>query len=110
MILSIHMGQLYPLWNIDPGRIAGQVVTGIGFLGAGAILRDKAGIHGLTTAASIWVVSALGLAVGMGFYSGALITAFFTLVALQVVGRIEGKLEHQEDIPKRGINNNRLND
>ena len=52
--------------NADPGRIAAQVVSGIGFLGAGAILQGKSRVHGLTTAASLWVVAAIGLAVGAG--------------------------------------------
>lgn len=89
MILSIQLQQQNPLSDIDPGRIAGQVITGIGFLGAGAIIRDRGGIHGLTTAASIWVVSAIGLAVGMGFYTAALVTGFIALVTLYVLGRLE---------------------
>lgn len=50
----------------DPGRVASQIVTGIGFLGAGAILHDRSGAHGLTTAASLWVTAAIGTAVGVG--------------------------------------------
>src|SRR5256885_17267288 len=60
--------------TVDPTRIAAQVVTGVGFLGAGAILRQGDDVHGLTTAASIWVAAALGMAVGFGYYSIAIFT------------------------------------
>jgi putative Mg2+ transporter-C (MgtC) family protein len=66
----------------DPTRIAAQIVTGIGFLGAGAIIRQGFSVRGLTTAATLWVVAAIGLAVGAGYYSGALITTGVVLVAL----------------------------
>jgi putative Mg2+ transporter-C (MgtC) family protein len=66
----------------DPTRIAAQIVTGIGFLGAGAIIRQGVSIRGLTTAATLWVVAAVGLAAGAGYYSGAVITTVLVLVAL----------------------------
>src|SRR5580765_3551808 len=66
----------------DPTRIAAQVVTGIGFLGAGAIIRQGFSIRGLTTAATLWVVAAVGLAAGAGYYSGAVITTALVLLAL----------------------------
>src|SRR3954453_14536067 len=66
----------------DPTRIAAQIVTGIGFLGAGAIIRQGLSVRGLTTAATLWVVAALGLAAGAGYYSGAVITTAVVLVAL----------------------------
>jgi putative Mg2+ transporter-C (MgtC) family protein len=66
----------------DPTRIAAQIVTGIGFLGAGAIIRQGLSVRGLTTAATLWVVAAIGLAVGAGYYSGGLITTAIVLVAL----------------------------
>src|ERR687883_1534156 len=66
----------------DPSRIAAQIVTGIGFLGAGAIIRQGLSIRGLTTAATLWVVAAIGLAVGAGYYSAAAITTAVALVAL----------------------------
>jgi putative Mg2+ transporter-C (MgtC) family protein len=65
--------------NVDPTRIAAQVVTGVGFLGAGAILRTGADVHGLTTAASIWVAAAVGMTVGFGYYG---ISIFTTLVVI----------------------------
>lgn len=106
MILSMQLQFTSPSLGIDPGRIAGQVITGIGFLGAGAIIRDRGGVHGLTTAATIWVVSAIGLAVGMGFYQAALITAFFTLITLFILGR----LEHHPDPTKNSDQNTQNND
>jgi putative Mg2+ transporter-C (MgtC) family protein len=66
----------------DPTRIAAQIVTGIGFLGAGAIIRQGFSVRGLTTAATLWVVAAIGLAVGAGYYSGALITTAIVLFSL----------------------------
>ncbi|WP_276357871.1 MgtC/SapB family protein [Cohnella caldifontis] len=73
----------------DPARLAAQVISGIGFLGAGTILRNGNSISGLTTAASLWVVAALGLAIGAGFYYGALLTAFLVLVCLFVLNKLE---------------------
>jgi putative Mg2+ transporter-C (MgtC) family protein len=66
----------------DPTRVAAQIVTGIGFLGAGAIIRQGSTIRGLTTAATLWVVAAVGLASGAGYYSAALITTALVLLAL----------------------------
>jgi putative Mg2+ transporter-C (MgtC) family protein len=66
----------------DPTRIAAQIVTGIGFLGAGAIIRQGLSIRGLTTAATLWVVAAIGLATGAGYYSAAVITTGVALAAL----------------------------
>lgn len=79
-------------YAIDPGRIAAQVVTGVGFLGAGTIIRHRGSIRGLTTAASIWVVSGIGLAMGIGFYAGALLGTLLVLLSLFVLGRIERAL------------------
>ncbi len=73
----------------DPARIAAQVVSGIGFIGAGTILRQGANIRGLTTAASLWVVAAVGLAVGIGYYLGAIITTSFVLLSLYVLAGVE---------------------
>src|SRR5437016_5392375 len=66
----------------DPTRIAAQIVTGIGFLGAGAIIRQGFSVRGLTTAATLWVVAAVGLAAGAGYYSVAVITTGLVLLAL----------------------------
>ncbi len=66
----------------DPTRIAAQIVTGIGFLGAGAIIRQGISVRGLTTAASLWVVAAIGIAAGAGYYTGAVLTTIVVLVSL----------------------------
>jgi putative Mg2+ transporter-C (MgtC) family protein len=68
--------------RVDPTRIAAQVVTGIGFLGAGAIIRQGLSIRGLTTAATLWLVAAIGMAAGAGYYAAALITTAGALVTL----------------------------
>lgn len=92
MILSIYVPQEYlGLKNGDPGRIAAQVVTGIGFLGAGAIIQMKGSVRGLTTAAGIWMIAAIGMAVGVGMYAVAIIA---TLLILFVLVQLE-KLEHR---------------
>jgi len=70
------------LVRTDPTRIAAQIVTGIGFLGAGAIIRQGVSVRGLTTAATLWVAAAIGMATGAGYYSGAVIGAALTLIAL----------------------------
>ena len=66
----------------DPTRIAAQIVTGIGFLGAGAIIRQGLSVRGLTTAATLWVVAAIGMAVGAGYYAAAVITTALVLFSL----------------------------
>src|SRR6202049_4291055 len=73
----------------DPTRIAAQIVTGVGFLGAGAILRHGTDVRGMTTAASIWVVAALGMAVGFGFYFIGIFTAAMGRVTLVAIRPIE---------------------
>ncbi len=103
MIVSIYIPQVYlGLKNGDPGRVAAQVITGVGFLGAGAIIQTKGSVRGLTTAAGIWMVAALGLAVGVGLYLIATISTIlilFTLVSLEQYERRshldrEGKIIH----------------
>src|SRR5439155_21547439 len=66
----------------DPTRIAPPIVTGIGFLGAGAIIREGLSVRGLTTAATLWVAAAIGIAAGAGYYSGAVLATVITIVAL----------------------------
>jgi putative Mg2+ transporter-C (MgtC) family protein len=75
----VHGGSLV---RTDPTRIAAQIVTGIGFLGAGAIIRQGLSIRGLTTAATLWVVAAIGLTTGAGYYSAAAITTLLVIVSL----------------------------
>jgi putative Mg2+ transporter-C (MgtC) family protein len=73
----------------DPARLAAQVVSGIGFLGAGTIMREGANVRGLTTAASLWVVAAIGLACGAGYFLGAGITAALVIITLVPLVRLE---------------------
>lgn len=82
-------GQIGEGFEADPGRIAAGVVTGIGFLGAGTILQHRGSVRGLTTAATIWVVSGVGLAAGIGFYLGAVLTTVFVLISLLLLRRFE---------------------
>jgi putative Mg2+ transporter-C (MgtC) family protein len=77
----------------DPGRIAGQAITGIGFLGAGVIIRYKDSIRGLTTAACVWLVCSVGLAVGAGFYLVGIVVTFITIVALNWLKAWERRLK-----------------
>ena len=90
MIVSIDIFlQYYQNVNADPGRIAAQVVSGIGFLGAGTILREGATVRGLTTAAGLWVVACIGLAVGAGLYIPAIATTVLILFVLIYFIRLE---------------------
>lgn len=92
MLLSIYVPQEYlGLKNGDPGRIAAQVISGIGFLGAGAIIQMKGSVKGLTTAAGIWMVATLGMAVGVGMY---LVSIVATLLILFILVQLE-RLEHK---------------
>lgn len=93
MILSIYVPQEYlGLKNGDPGRIAAQVVTGIGFLGAGTIIQMKGSVRGLTTAAGIWIVAAIGMAVGVGMYAVSLVATILILVILLLLEQIEHRI------------------
>ena len=73
--------------RVDPTRIAAQIVSGIGFLGAGAIIREGFNVRGLTTAAALWIVAAIGMAAGAGYYVGAALTTGLALAALVVFRR-----------------------
>jgi putative Mg2+ transporter-C (MgtC) family protein len=73
----------------DPTRIAAQIITGVGFLGAGTILQGRGSVHGLTTAASIWLVAAIGMASGAGFYDQALVGTVLGVVVLVAVSQFE---------------------
>lgn len=92
MILSIKIYEsVQGFTNADPSRLAAQVVSGIGFLGAGSIIKDGPTVRGLTTAASLWVVSAVGLAIGSGYYMGALMATGLVLLTLTILSRLENK-------------------
>lgn len=92
MLISIYIPQVYlGLKNGDPGRIAAQVVSGVGFLGAGAIIQMRGSVRGLTTAAGIWMTACLGLAVGAGMYIISIVATiliFFVLVNIERIERL----------------------
>lgn len=89
LIISMSM---YGFSGGDPARLAAQVVSGIGFLGAGTIMREKSNVKGLTTAASIWVTAGIGLAFGNGFYLGGAVTTIIVLFSLMALGFFEYRL------------------
>ena len=90
MLISIYIPQEYMgLKNGDPGRIAAQVVSGVGFLGAGAIIQMKGSVRGLTTAAGIWMAACIGLAVGAGMYLISIIATLLIIFILVNIERIE---------------------
>ena len=80
----------------DPARIAAQVVSGIGFLGAGTILRSGFGVKGLTTAASLWLVAAIGLAVGIGSYFASITATVIIFITLLALPRFGEKVKHNQ--------------
>ena len=93
MILSIYIPQAYlGLKNGDPGRVAAQVITGIGFLGAGAIIQMKGSVRGLTTAAGIWMSATIGMTVGVGLYVLSTGATVLVLLVLTLLDRIEHRI------------------
>lgn len=98
MEISIEMAHMFPgqpnlPYAGDPGRIAAQVVSGIGFLGAGTIIQSRHGVRGLTTAATIWVVAAIGLATGAGRYAVAVSSTFIVLATLRLLDHVAARVE-----------------
>lgn len=98
--LFTHLSVLLARDGGDPTRIASQVVTGVGFLGAGSILRRGAGVTGLTTAATIWIVAAVGVAVGVGARVEAVGTALLVVLVLTVVRKFEPHPSSDPDPPQ----------
>ncbi|TGK39740.1 MgtC/SapB family protein [Leptospira andrefontaineae] len=99
MLLSIFIPEFYSVVGGDPSRIAAQVVSGVGFLCAGAIMKFGLTVKGLNTAASIWIVSAIGLLVGAGLYYAGFLTTVATLIILVLFDLVEeryfGKYEYK---------------
>jgi putative Mg2+ transporter-C (MgtC) family protein len=97
-IASIDFYRLYGNFSgtgpvgVDPARVAAQVVTGIGFLGAGAIIKERASIRGLTTAACLWVAAAVGLACGSGMYHAASVVTVLAVLSLLLLKKVENRL------------------
>lgn len=99
MILSMNVYRTVEgLTNADPARLAAQVISGIGFLGAGTIMKEGPLVTGLTTAASIWVVSAIGLAVGFGYYMGAILATLLAFATLTVLYHFELRLKARSKV------------
>ncbi|NLC43295.1 MAG: MgtC/SapB family protein [Clostridiales bacterium] len=97
MMTSEYMMTIYSSVSVDPARLGAQVISGIGFLGAGTILKDGSRVRGLTTAASLWVVACIGLAIGVGFYWGALIATLLSYVTLVFLKKFEGFVPGYKD-------------
>ena len=90
------VADLIPVARYDPSRLAAQIVSGIGFIGAGLIIFQKNVIHGLTTAAGLWVTAAIGIACGVGHYDLAIVTTIMVLIALELVMVIDRKLNKRQ--------------
>lgn len=106
MLVGVYGWSGYELGNdigvvVDPSRVASYVVSGIGFLGAGAIIRHGINVKGLTTAASLWVVAAIGVAVGAGMYSLAVATTALVILALWPLSQVKQLLKGKADEARR---------
>lgn len=98
MLTSFYVFDIYKdVSNIDPSRIAAGIVTGIGFLCAGTIIRYGKSVRGLTTAASLWVTSGLGMAVGAGFYEASFTVAIIMFLVLIALRPLEKRLGKEEE-------------
>lgn len=86
--------------NIDYARLGAQVISGVGFLGAGTIIHSKGSIKGLTTAASLWAVASLGLAIGMGYYNISIFGAIAIIVSLGALKRLEHRFMRNSGLSK----------
>ncbi len=86
----------------DPARVLGQVVTGVGFIGAGVIISDAGTVFGVTTAAVIWILAAVGSAIGLGYHLGALALSLVTVAVLVGVEIIESAARRLSSRPRRG--------
>jgi putative Mg2+ transporter-C (MgtC) family protein len=115
MQLTVYQVQLLPgipveLLRIDPTRMAQGIMTGIGFLGAGVIMKDHLNIRGLTTAASIWMTASIGILIGIGFYAAAIFGTALTLGALSLFRWLEAVMptQHYARLEVRSRVSNRL--
>lgn len=92
-IISLEIFEQYRgIINVDPARLGAQVISGIGFLGAGTIIREGASVKGLTTAAGLWVVACIGLAIGNGSYIPGILAAVFAYITLRMLKSLEEKV------------------
>ncbi len=101
MITSLFIFNRYSVFtSLDPARLGAQVISGIGFLGAGTIIREGLSVRGLTTAASLWAVACIGIAAGVGFYMGAVLAAIIIYTTLLLLKKAEKNIAQR----KRGKN------
>ena len=93
MVTSEYIFEMYrDASNLDPSRLGAQVISGIGFLGAGTIIRNGFNVKGLTTAASLWAVACVGIAAGIGFYEGAVFASLLIFITLKVLKAVEHRV------------------
>jgi putative Mg2+ transporter-C (MgtC) family protein len=97
VLLTVHAARDYGGGSVDPTRIIHGVVTGVGFLGAGSIMRQEGFVQGLTTAASIWMVAAIGVAVGVHAWSLAVTSTVLALIVLEGYRWVERKMSREPD-------------
>lgn len=98
MLISIFMFERFNnITNLQPDRLGAQVISGIGFLGAGTILREGSSVKGLTTAASLWAVACVGLAIGVGFYLGGILLTIFVLIILITYSRVGRRIKKKDN-------------
>lgn len=107
-VVSILGTMLFSHYNAlgatpDPARLSAQVITGVGFLGAGTIMKEGANVKGLTTAAGVWAVACLGIASGFGYYTLAILGTIFTLATLTIFEFLQRKLIHHHSAEDRFV-------
>ena len=101
MLISIYVFNTYKGDTpMDPARLSAGVITGIGFLGAGTIMRSAEHVEGLTTAAAIWLSAAIGLGIGSGFYTASVTTTIIAVIVLLFIGHIENIVEGNDKVRK----------
>lgn len=89
--------QYNSITTIDPSRLSAQIISGIGFLGAGTIIKEGSSVKGLTTAAGLWAVAGIGIAIGSGFYVGSLVSTIFILVTLIIFSKLDKFIKHNKN-------------
>jgi len=103
-MLFVSLGQIFAGDNVDPTRVLGQIITGIGFIGAGAILSRDGHVKGMTSAAVVWLIAGIGGAIGLGRFGIAFATTIFGVVILFLCQ----KIEHAVKALQRGVHNQDL--
>ncbi|MFC1645803.1 MgtC/SapB family protein [Candidatus Omnitrophota bacterium] len=99
MLTSIYVFDIYKdIGTVDPSRMAAGVITGIGFIGAGAIIRYGMAVKGLTTAATLWITSAVGLAIGCGFYLAGFFATIVVIIVLLFLRNFEKRLTRKKEV------------